>query len=91
MKVTFADLMSKYEVVISDIKLTFADLMSKYERILHEDKPMPIPFIGRENELKRLAKLLKKKVANLVVVMGCRRIGKTRLIKELAKKYELFC
>ncbi len=51
---------------------------------------MPIPFIGRENELKRLRNLFNKDSASLVVVMGRRRIGKTRLIEEFAKGYTFY-
>jgi len=43
-------------------------------------------FIGREREMQLLNRLLKKKVASLVVVKGRRRIGKSRLIMEIAKK-----
>jgi AAA+ ATPase superfamily predicted ATPase len=44
-----------------------------------------ITFIGRKAELKRLQALHKKKTSSLVVVKGRRRIGKSRLILELAK------
>ena len=42
-------------------------------------------FIGRKIELERLQALYKKKTPSLVVVKGRRRIGKSRLIIELAK------
>ncbi len=42
-------------------------------------------FIGREEELNKLKTLLNKKTANLVVIRGRRRIGKSRLIKEFAQ------
>lgn len=42
-------------------------------------------FIGRKKELKQLAKILNKKSANLVVVKGRRRIGKSRLVEEAGK------
>ncbi len=42
-------------------------------------------FIGRDNELSRLKKFLSKKTASMIVVRGRRRIGKSRLIEELAK------
>lgn len=42
-------------------------------------------FIGREVELEPLRDLFKKKTANLVVIKGRRRIGKTRLIEEFAR------
>ena len=44
-------------------------------------------FIGRENELKILGDLLKKKSASLAVIKGRRRIGKSRLVEELALRY----
>lgn len=43
-------------------------------------------FIGREEELEILGSLLKKKSASLVIVKGRRRIGKSRLIEEFAKR-----
>ncbi len=51
---------------------------------------MSLPFIGRKKELATLEKLLKKSVASLVVVKGRRRIGKSRLIQEFAKKYTFY-
>ncbi len=48
---------------------------------------MASKFIGRQEELQSLEKLLKKKSASLVVVQGRRRIGKSRLIEEFAKDY----
>jgi len=44
-------------------------------------------FVGRENELNILIELLKKKSASLVVIKGRRRIGKSRLVEELAIRY----
>jgi AAA+ ATPase superfamily predicted ATPase len=44
-----------------------------------------IPFIGRTRELRLLNDLSTKKVANLVVIRGRRRIGKSRLIREFAQ------
>ena len=44
-------------------------------------------FIGREEELEILASILKKKTASLVVVKGRRRIGKSRLIEEFARRH----
>lgn len=44
------------------------------------------PFYGREDELERLSRLLKKKTSSLVVIKGRRRIGKSRLIQEFGKK-----
>ena len=43
-------------------------------------------FIGRSVELERLNDLLEMPVASLVVVKGRRRIGKSRLLREFAKK-----
>jgi AAA+ ATPase superfamily predicted ATPase len=44
-------------------------------------------FIGRKEELKQLNLLLDKRSASLVVVRGRRRVGKSRLIEEFAKKH----
>ncbi len=44
------------------------------------------PFYGREAELRRLKELENKKTASLVVIKGRRRIGKSRLAEELAKR-----
>jgi uncharacterized protein len=44
------------------------------------------PFFGREQELQRLQELSAKKSASLVVVKGRRRIGKSRLTEELARR-----
>lgn len=49
-----------------------------------------LPFIGRQNELKQLNQLLKKKTASLIVVKGRRRIGKSRLIQEFGKNMKMF-
>jgi len=43
------------------------------------------PFVGRDNELKRLEDLLKSGRACLVVMKGRRRIGKSRLAEEFGK------
>lgn len=43
------------------------------------------PFYGREEELDRLSRLLKKKTSSLIVIKGRRRIGKSRLILEFGK------
>ncbi len=51
---------------------------------------MPSSFIGRRDELQALEKLLKKNSASLVVVQGRRRIGKSRLIEEFAKKHTFY-
>ncbi|MDF1761060.1 MAG: ATP-binding protein [Coxiellaceae bacterium] len=47
-------------------------------------------FIGREYELNSLNNLLSKNVASLVVIKGRRRIGKSRLAEEFAKKYTFY-
>ena len=47
-------------------------------------------FVGRKEELDRLASLFKKKSASLVVVRGRRRIGKSRLIEEFATGKRFF-
>jgi AAA+ ATPase superfamily predicted ATPase len=40
-------------------------------------------FIGRETELTLLKELTRKQSASLVVIRGCRLIGKSRLIEEM--------
>ena len=47
-------------------------------------------FVGREKELEKLNVFLKKKSASLIVIRGRRRIGKSRLIEEFAKKTTFF-
>ena len=44
-------------------------------------------FIGREVELEKLERLLRKKSASLVVIRGRRRIGKSRLAEEFGKNH----
>ena len=44
------------------------------------------PFYGREDELRRLQELAGKKTASLVIIKGRRRIGKSRLAAELARR-----
>ncbi len=44
-------------------------------------------FIGREKELRALSQCLKKKRAQLVVIRGRRRIGKSRLAEEFGKRF----
>lgn len=44
-------------------------------------------FVGRNEELAILGALLKKKSASLVVIKGRRRIGKSRLVEELAARH----
>lgn len=51
---------------------------------------MSSTFIGRQQELRSLNQLLKKRSASLVVVQGRRRIGKSRLIEEFAKKHKFY-
>lgn len=45
----------------------------------------PLSFVGRRQELENLSRQAKKNIASLVVVMGRRRIGKSRLIEEFCK------
>jgi len=47
-------------------------------------------FIGRDQELKQLNKLKDKTTSSLVCVLGRRRIGKSTLIEEFAKKFKNF-
>ncbi len=56
--------------------------MSKIEKYRHMKNNNL--FIGRQEELARLALLKEKKTASLVVVTGRRRIGKSRLINQFA-------
>jgi AAA+ ATPase superfamily predicted ATPase len=46
---------------------------------------MTFPFIGRKVELQQLEQLQRNNTANMVIVQGRRRIGKSRLIEEFAK------
>src|SRR5258708_19720944 len=48
----------------------------------------PTPFYGREHELQRLQELAGKKTASLVIIKGRRRIGKSRLATELARRLQ---
>jgi len=43
------------------------------------------PFVGRVSELKELEALIKNQTANLVILQGRRRIGKSRLIEKFAE------
>lgn len=52
---------------------------------------MDIPFVGRDQELTDLKQLFQKKTASLVVIKGRRRIGKSRLVEEFAKKTKFYC
>ncbi len=47
-------------------------------------------FIGRKHELGLLVSTLRKKIANLIVIKGRRRVGKSRLITEFAKSYKSY-
>lgn len=47
-------------------------------------------FIGRDKELTQLEGLLRKDIASLIVVKGRRRIGKSRLLQEFAKRFTHF-
>lgn len=44
-------------------------------------------FVGRQKELKNLNDLMQKKASSLVVIKGRRRIGKSRLVEQFAKKH----
>jgi uncharacterized protein len=46
-------------------------------------------FIGRNNELDQLGSLLGKSSSSMVVIRGRRRIGKSRLIEEFAKRNKI--
>lgn len=47
-------------------------------------------FIGRESELKKLKNISEKNTASLIVLKGRRRIGKSRLAEEFAKKQTFY-
>lgn len=47
-------------------------------------------FVGRKTELALLNDLLAKKTSSLVVIKGRRRIGKSRLVEEFAKKFKFY-
>jgi uncharacterized protein len=47
-------------------------------------------FLGRERELQLLLDLAQKRSASFVVIKGRRRIGKSRLVEELAKHFTHF-
>jgi AAA+ ATPase superfamily predicted ATPase len=47
-------------------------------------------FVGRESELQELADLQDKNSANLVIVQGRRRVGKSTLIEEFAKNQKFY-
>jgi AAA+ ATPase superfamily predicted ATPase len=49
-----------------------------------------VNFIGRENELKQLKRLLSHKKPSLVVCYGRRRIGKSALIREFGKSFPFY-
>lgn len=47
-----------------------------------------VPFIGRQEELSRLQECRENRIADLVVITGRRRIGKTRLAEEFGKSFQ---
>jgi AAA+ ATPase superfamily predicted ATPase len=47
-------------------------------------------FIGRREELQRLAETLVKKTASFIVIKGRRRIGKSRLIEEFGRQFDRY-
>lgn len=47
-------------------------------------------FVGRKSELAQMNNLLARPAANMFVIRGRRRIGKSRLIKEFAKPYKAY-
>ena len=49
-----------------------------------------LPFVGRKAHKEKLNRLLKKKTANLVVIRGRRRIGKSRLVEDFAQGLPFF-
>lgn len=47
-----------------------------------------LPFIGRKKELAKLTQIAENRIANLIILKGRRRIGKTRLAEEFGKNYK---
>lgn len=47
-------------------------------------------FVGREAEMARLKGLLTSRSANLIVIRGRRRIGKSRLLAEFGKEIKSY-
>lgn len=47
-------------------------------------------FIGRQQEITKLLEIASKKTASFIVIRGRRRIGKSRLIEELATHFDTF-
>lgn len=43
-------------------------------------------FVGRQQEIKAIEQLLRKKTSSLMTITGRRRIGKSRLVEELARR-----
>lgn len=54
---------------------------------INKHTPNTIPFIGRHQELAKLQQMIENRVANLIVLKGRRRIGKTRLAEEFGKHF----
>ncbi len=52
---------------------------------------MSTPFIGRKAELRALKQQQQKRIASLVIIQGRRRVGKSRLVEEFAKKQKFYC
>src|SRR3989338_1411750 len=52
---------------------------------------MDTPFIGRKTELQELKQLQARPVANLVIITGRRRIGKSRLVAKFAEGQKFYC
>jgi len=51
--------------------------------------PLRSKFIGRETELAELGRFLRKRTASFIVINGRRRVGKSRLVVEFAKRNHL--
>jgi len=49
-----------------------------------------VAFVGREKQLDSLNLLLKKRTSSLVTITGRRRVGKSRLVDEFAKKHKYY-
>ena len=57
---------------------------------IQENHMKTAQFVGREAEMARLKGLLSTRSANLIVVRGRRRIGKSRLLAEFGKEIKSY-
>lgn len=64
----------------------YARLQAAAQHPLHNLPTLATPFVGREEELAQLTRLLATPHCRLVTVLGVGGIGKTRLVIELARR-----